>query len=68
MPPNADDSPMAGFDSTPTIAVPDAVKVRATELADSLNQAMIQGHIEANIVTQLLDLVKEFLPLLTKGS
>jgi uncharacterized protein YccT (UPF0319 family) len=53
-----------GIDSAPTFPMTEIVKVRASDLAASLTQAVQQGYVDANILHQLLDLAKMLLPLL----
>lgn len=55
-------------DTTPTFQMSDAVKVRVGELNKAFEQALQQGYIESSVATQLLDLVKELLPLLAAGA
>ena len=55
--------PIEQHDSTPTVPVTDIQKARLSEMAAQLENARIQGYIEANVLVKLLDLLKELLPL-----
>lgn len=46
-----------------TMPVPDQMKVRFGALATQMEQARIQGHVEANFALKLLDLVKDVLSM-----
>ncbi len=60
--------PIENHDSSPTMPVTDEQRVRLGDLAKQLDQARIQGYVEANLATQLLQLVQEIVPLfLPKG-
>ena len=50
-------------DSSPTLPIPDAVKVRCGELAEQLKAAKASGYVEANVVKQLFDLVNDLMPV-----
>jgi len=49
--------------SAVTMPVPDAMKVRFSEVAKQLEQAKVQGYVEANFAIRLLELVKDILAL-----
>ena len=53
-----------GFDSTPTMPIVQVVRMRATDLAASLEQATQQGYVEANVLAKALELLKEVVALL----
>jgi len=53
-------------DTTPTIPLTEVQKVRFSEMAKDLDNARIQGYVEANVLMKALELVKEFLPIITK--
>jgi len=50
-------------DSPLTMPLPDAMKVRFSDTAKELEQAKIQGHIEANFAIKLLELAKDILSM-----
>lgn len=52
------------FDSEPVLPEPKVVKIRLTELAELLNDARIQGYIEANFGLQFLRLLQVIVPIL----
>lgn len=52
------------FDSIPVLPEPEIVKIRLTELAELLNDARIQGHIEANFGLEFLRALQVLIPLL----
>jgi len=52
--------------TTPTIPLTDEQKVRFSQAADSLTNALQQGYIEASVLTQLLNIVQQVLPLFLK--
>ena len=58
------DFPIGNVDSAPTMPLSGVQKIRLGELARQLELAMRQGYIEANLLAQLLDLVKMFVPFL----
>ena len=58
--------PTDTHNSTPTLPLNPAQQARFTELAQQLEQARIQGYVEANVLVRLLDLLKELLPLALK--
>jgi hypothetical protein len=60
--------PIENDDSSPTIPLTDEQRVRIGDLAAQLDQARVQGYVEANLATQLLQLVQAIAPsLLPKG-
>jgi len=59
-------SPMRGLNTTPTLPLTTAQKVRCGLLAKELENAKVQGHVEANFAGRLLDFVQELLPLILK--
>ena len=52
--------------SNPTIVLPELERVRVGELATELRSAVQRGYLQANVLTQLLDLAKMLIPLLAK--
>ena len=62
-----DDLSSPGHDSTPTIAVCGAVRIRGLEVAKNLEATLRQGYIEISVAKQLIDLAKDLAPLL-KGA
>ena len=63
MPLSPDEFESPKHDSTPTLPLTDAQKIRFSQAAKDLEQARIQGYVEANFALKLLDLVRELLPL-----
>ena len=60
--------PIEDHDSSPTIPLNDQQRVRLGDLARQLDQARLQGYVEANLAVELLRLAQEILPLfLQKG-
>jgi hypothetical protein len=60
--------PIESHDSNPTIPLTDEQRVRLGDLARQLDQARVQGYVEANLAIELLRLVQEIVPLfLLKG-
>ena len=60
--------PIEDHDSSPTIALTDQQRVRLGDLARQLDRARTQGYVEANLASQLLQIVQEIVPLfLPKG-
>ena len=53
-------------DTTPTLQLTSVQQTRFSDLAAGLETARINGYVEANFLTQLLDLVKELAPLFLK--
>jgi len=49
--------------STVTMPLPDAMKVRFSDLAKEMETAKVQGYVEANFAIKLLDLVKDVLAM-----
>jgi hypothetical protein len=49
--------------SSVTLPLPDAMKVRFSEAAEKLEQAKVQGYVEANFAIKLLELVKDVLAM-----
>ncbi len=60
--------PIEDHDSSPTIPLTDAQRVRFGDLAKQLDQARVQAYVEANLAVELLRLAQEIIPLfLRKG-
>jgi len=60
--------PIENHDSSPTIPLTDAQRVRLGDLARQLDQARVQAYVEADLAIELLRLVQEIVPLfLVKG-
>ena len=56
--------PIEDFDSSVTIPLSEQQKVRLGDLAAALTSAQQQGYVEASILAQALDLVKQLAPAL----
>jgi hypothetical protein len=55
---------LAKTDVTPTIPLTDIEPTRFSDLAAGLERARINGYIESNDLTQLLELAKMLIPLI----
>lgn len=58
--------PISQHNSQPTVPLTEQARVRTSQLAKDLDNALRQGYVEQNVIVRLLDLANQLLPLVIK--